>query len=396
MAERRNEARGRLLAVVNDFPAPSQTFIHRKLTGLRDVGWDVSVAASHFHPGAAETGLDLVPMISSRPDVGTLRAAGPGAVLRSLGSIAASAPDRSAGPTVRGRVLAGPLRSAAADIVHFEFSGIAASLVDLLPSLRPARLAVSCRGAAEQVMPLVDPRRAEALAAVFAQVDLVHCVSDEMRRTVEALGAPPDRILVNRPAVPVGDFAPLAARGPRADGPLRVLSIGRLHWKKGLDDGVRAVGRLLAGGRPALYRIAGEGPEREKLTFLRSQLRLEEAVDLLGRQDQRQIREHLGWADVLLLPSLSEGISNAVLEAMAAGLPVVTTDCGGMTEAVDDGVEGFIVPIGDIDAMATRLGQLADAPPLARKLGEAAAGRAAAEFDLSRQIRLFDDAYRSL
>jgi colanic acid/amylovoran biosynthesis glycosyltransferase len=175
-----------------------------------------------------------------------------------------------------------------------------------------------------------------------------------------------------------------------------VLSIGRLHWKKGFDDGLRAIAGLVASGRPVEYRIAGEGGEREKLSFLVHQLAIGASATLLGVQRQDEIRDQLAWADVLLLPSLSEGISNAVLEAMAAGLPVIATRCGGMDEVIDDGVDGFLVEIGDTDAMQGRLAQVADDRDLAAQLGRAAGERARAEFDLSRQVRVFVDAYRAL
>lgn len=231
---------------------------------------------------------------------------------------------------------------------------------------------------------------------VFERVDLVHCVSSDIQRTAIALGAPPEVTFVNRPAVPVDRFAPLADRQPRAGGPLRVLSIGRLHWKKGLDDGVRAVAAARRSGLDARYRIVGEGPEREKLTFMVDQLGLETSVSLVGTQTPDEVLEHLAWADVLLLPSLSEGISNAVLEAMASGLAAVTTDCGGMREVVTDGNDGCVVAVGDVEGMARCLVELGADPALRATYGGAAAKRARSEFDLSRQCRVFLDAYRAV
>ncbi|MEZ5138954.1 MAG: glycosyltransferase family 4 protein [Acidimicrobiales bacterium] len=383
----------RLLAVVNQFPAPSETFIQRKLLGLRAAGFDVSVAAPELGAGVADLGLGAVPLAPWRHPRQALGGAGARSVLAS--TLAAGRPSRS-GAGARRRALVAPIAAAGADIVHFEFSGIAVSYRDVLAELAPAKLAVSCRGAAEQIQPLLDPSRGPALAEVFERVDLVHCVSDDMARTVQALGADPARIVVNRPAVPVADFAGLREGRLDHDGPLRVASVGRLHWKKGFDDGLVAVAALHHGGRPVEYRIAGEGGERAKLAFLVHHHGLDGVVHLLGSRPQPEVRELLAWADVLLLPSLSEGISNAVLEAMAAGLPVVATRAGGMDEAIVDGSEGLLVDVGDAAAMAGALDALAADPDRRRALGAAAAARAAADFDLSRQIATFEDAYRRL
>jgi colanic acid/amylovoran biosynthesis glycosyltransferase len=389
--------RPRLLAVVNDFPAPSETFILRKLRGLQAAGYDVTVAADRFRPEARHEPVELAPLSPwSHPVAATSRPGAGGALTatRTLGSCILHGEARSLG--LRRCALLAPLRAARPDIVHFEFSGIAVAMLDAIDHLRPARVVVSCRGAAEQIVPLRDPGRGPALRQLFAKVDLIHCVSDDIASTARSFGAPADRILVNRPAVPVADFAGLDARRAAHAGPLRVLSVGRLHWKKGLDDALRAVARAIDGGTAVEYRIAGEGPEREKLSYLRHHLGLDDHVELLGSTRHAEVVELLAWADVLLLPSLSEGISNAALEAMAAGLPVVVTDCGGMREVVADDVDGFVVAVGDVAAMAGRLGQLATDPVLRRRLGTAAARRAQLDFDISRQIATFDRAYRQI
>ncbi|WP_421121291.1 glycosyltransferase family 4 protein [Aquihabitans daechungensis] len=387
-----------LLAVVSRFPHPSETFIRRKLCGLAAAGMDVTVATRIASPEHTDLGLPVVltaPWKYPRVAYDALGRSGVTAAARTAVGLQ-GARGASGSVSARRRVQLAPLVAVGADIVHFEFSGIAITYQDAFELLRPAKIAVSCRGAAEQILPLSDPRRARALESLFAEVDLIHCVSDDMRRTVESYGAPTEKILVNRPAVPVADFAPIAGRRQTHDGPLRVLSIGRLHWKKGFDDSLRAIAGLAASGRAVEYRIGGEGPEREKLSFLIHQLGLGADVTLLGVQRQDEIYDQLAWADVLLLPSLSEGISNAVLEAMASGLPVIATRCGGMDEVIDDGVDGFLVDIGDQDAMQARLEAVADDRDQAARLGRAAGARALAEFDLERQVRVFVDAYRRL
>lgn len=381
-----------LTAVVSRFPAPSQTFIRRKLTGLRDAGMDIRVAATVVGD-ASSTGLEVSGLL---PWGTPTRALEPSA-RRAWGGVARGIRSTAAG-SLRSPVASlvqAPVAAMDTDWVHFEFSGIAityARAVDILRR-RGTRIGLSCRGAAEQIEPLVDPRRAAQLREAFERADLIHCVSDDMRRTVEGFGAPPERILVNRPAVPVADFTPLRRTDPRHDGPLRVLSVGRLHWKKGLDDGLRAVAGARDRGVDVSYRIVGEGEERDKLTFLIAELGLGDRATLLGARDQDEVRAELDRADVLLLPSLSEGISNAVLEAMAAGRPVVTTRCGGMDEVVDDGVDGVLVDVGDHETMAEHLAGLAADPEQRHHLGLAAADRADRDLDLSRQIRVFLDAY---
>ena len=381
-----------LTAVVNQFPAPSQTFVLRKLQGLRDAGFEVQVAGAPLGRGAADLGFPLIALAPWRRGGSPLSAP-----TRRLSGAAPRLVRGDRGRPLRERIITAPLSALGTDIVHFEFSGIAVTYVDVLEDLRRrSRIAVSCRGSAEQIEPRTDPTRAERLRRVFEVCDLIHCVSDDMRRTVEALGAPPERILVNRPAIPTDVFRPLRSREVAAAGPLRVLSVGRLHWAKGLDDGMRAVAQLHRAGQLAEYRIAGEGPERPKLTFLADQLGLRDRVSLLGATTIDEVVRLLEWADVLLLPSLSEGISNAVLEAMAAGLPVVTTAAGGMPEAVRDGEDGFVVPIGDVAAMGDRLERLAGDPDLRARLGRSGASHVDRDFALERQIGLFVDAYRRI
>ena len=384
-----------LTAVVSRFPAPSQTFILRKLTALRDAGMAVTVASTSFTASSAELGfpmLSLMPWQSPRVALQpSSRAAWPAA----LSAVVARGEKKSGG--LRQRVTLAPIRAIDSQIAHFEFSGIAASYLDELPKLhRNTKIAVSCRGAAEQIEPLKNPQRRIALERVFEIADLIHCVSDDMRITVEALGAPAAKILVNRPAIPVDQFASLRSRELEHDGPFRLLSIGRLHWKKGFDDSIRAVAELLKRGIEVDYRIAGEGPEREKLMFMIHELGCESSVSLLGALGQAEIKELLGWSDALLLPSLSEGISNAVLEAMAAGLPVVSTRCGGMAEVVEDGVNGILVDVGDTSAMCDHLAEIASSPDTRARLGSAAAATADTHLDISHQLSRFIEAYRGL
>lgn len=385
----------RVLAVVTRFPWGSETFIERKVRALRADGLDVTVAAPWLN--AQDPGLPPVPTLQL-PQVRNPRTWG--ATAR---AVARDAGARRLLPTlVRDESKAAWLAPIAAghwDIVHFEFSGIAVTVSDLLAQLRPAKLVVSCRGHAEQIAPLFEPARVDALRGVFDQVDLIHCVSDDMAATVRGYGAPDEKIVVNRPAVDTARWTGVGRVDPvergTADAPLRVLSVGRLHWKKGFDDAIRAVAAARDAGVAVEYRIAGRGPELEKLEYLRATLGLMDEVTLLGWQDQAAVEAQLGWADAFFLPSLSEGISNSALEALAAGVPVVSTRCGGMDEVLRTPDIGTLVEVGDVAAMAAALGELTD-PDRRARLAATGAAEARDAFDLSRQARVFAEAYRSL
>ena len=389
--------RPRLVSIVNSFPSRSETFIERKARALIAEGFDVTVAARERGRSSDGSAGPPVPRVQL-PSINAPRTWAP-SVAALFGDNAA--PGRAV-PLLR-RFRAGhwlaPVAAGGYDIIHFEFSGIAANAVEVLPLLNPAHLAVSCRGAAEQIAPHRDPERARRLEQMFAQMDLIHCVSDDMAQTVKGFGAPDDKILVNRPAVDTERWAGVGRLDPTVRGtpeaPLRVVSVARLHWKKAFDDAIRAVAAARASGLHIEYRIAGEGPEHEKLRYLRHSLDVEDEVELLGWQSQADVRRLLGWADVFLLPSLSEGISNSALEAMAAGVPVVSTRCGGMAEALSSPDTGVLVNIGKPDEIAAALSTLT-APGRRQTISTCASATARDHFDLSRQAAVFNDAYRRL
>ena len=108
------------------------------------------------------------------------------------------------------------------------------------------------------------------------------------------------------------------------------------------------------------------------------------------------VRALLDDADVFVHASLGEGISNGVLEAMASGLPVVTTDCGGMREAVTDGQDGFVVPVRDVAAMSAALVELAGDAGLRTRMGRAARAAVERGFALEQQIASFASLYERL
>ena len=125
-------------------------------------------------------------------------------------------------------------------------------------------------------------------------------------------------------------------------------------------------------------------------------LGLENHVRLLGTVPSAEVARRLRGSDVLMLPSLDEGLPKVLLEAMACGLPVVATDCGGVSEAFSDGVEGLLVPPRDAAAMAVALERLWRDPALRTRLGEAGRRTATSRFTLDRQLEELHAMYRAV
>ena len=156
---------------------------------------------------------------------------------------------------------------------------------------------------------------------------------------------------------------------------------------------LRAAARVRAEVQDAAFVIAGEGELMESLRGLARQLGIERDVVFIGRCED--VASLLFVSDVGVLSSKAEGFANAILEYMAAGLPVVATDVGGVREAVEEGETGFIVPSGDDQKMAERIIQLLNKPERARTMGEhgrsIVAQKFSCEYHLKNTLELYDE-----
>jgi glycosyltransferase involved in cell wall biosynthesis len=174
------------------------------------------------------------------------------------------------------------------------------------------------------------------------------------------------RVIANAVLAPALDGPP-PPRGPRR----MAVTMGRLHPVKGHDLLIEAFAAL-AGVRPEWdLAIYGEGPARADLEALVRERGLEGRVRLPGQTDQVEAR--LREADLFVLPSRAEGFPNALAEAMACGLPVVSFDChSGPSELIRDGVDGVLVPAGDVAALSRAMAGLMAAPEQRARFAEAA------------------------
>jgi glycosyltransferase involved in cell wall biosynthesis len=176
------------------------------------------------------------------------------------------------------------------------------------------------------------------------------------------------------------------------DDELLIIQVARLDYLKDHATAVRTLERVLR-WRQARLVLIGEGPEQGMIQELVAQHRLGAYVRLLGlRTDVPRL---LAAADLFLLTSRSEGIPLAVIEAMAAGLPVVATQVGGVGEVVEDGRSGLLAPSGDHAALAEQVLRIANDPVLSRRLGQCGRERAWALFSESqmhdRYLQLYQE-----
>jgi glycosyltransferase involved in cell wall biosynthesis len=293
-----------------------------------------------------------------------------------------------------------PLLLANADIVHFEWESTALGFLPLF-EVFGAPVVVSSHGGINIRPQMGDERMAASYPLIFEKAAAVHCVCEAILRSAVRYGLNPRKARVIRTAVDTDFFAPAAKA--RADA-FRIVAVGELNWIKGYDDALEAIARLVSQGVPVSYEVIGGEPakgnhkpsDRSRLLYLIHELGLRDRVRLRGEISQDGVRQCLQQSDVLLQASLSEGLPNAVLEAMACALPVVVTDCGGLREAIRDGIEGFVCPRRSPEALAEALCKLWHDPDAARRIGAAGRARVLAEFALPQQIESFVRLYDSL
>jgi colanic acid/amylovoran biosynthesis glycosyltransferase len=177
------------------------------------------------------------------------------------------------------------------------------------------------------------------------------------------------------------------------DGTFRVLSVGRLVSAKGHGVLLEGVAIAARNGVPIELTIVGDGPRRDRLEALTAELGLGEQVTFAGAIAQDRLPAMFAAADAFCLPSFAEGLPVVLMEAMATGLPAVTTGVMGIPELVVDDENGLLVPPGRADLVADALVRLARDPELRARLGRAGRARVVAAFDIRREARRLHDLF---
>ncbi|HTO36115.1 MAG TPA: glycosyltransferase family 4 protein, partial [Flavobacterium sp.] len=182
----------------------------------------------------------------------------------------------------------------------------------------------------------------------FPKVDGFHAVSHAIAIETQKYKAQPDKIKVVYSGL---SKINRAFSEKTSNKTFRILSVGRSHWIKGYHYALDAMKIISDKGIDSHYTIIG-AKDSEELEFQKSDLGLDKLVEFKGNVPFQEVQKIIFESDLVLLPSVEEGIANVVLEAMQIGTLVLSTDCGGMNEVIENGKNGFIVPGRNPEKMA--------------------------------------------
>jgi glycosyltransferase involved in cell wall biosynthesis len=295
------------------------------------------------------------------------------------------------------RAVSARLTSVRYDAVHAHWLVPNAVAVADLARRHSVPLTVSLHGSDVFVAERITPVRSLAARVLAASGSVTAC-SEDLRRRAQALGARPSARLVPY-GVDVEAFSPAVGTdgvrrrlGVPEDGFL-VVAVGRLVAKKGFDTLLHAAART--GGVQVV--IAGEGDLRPRLAELAGRLGVR--LHLPGALDRSSVAATLAAADIVVVPSVVDsagnvdGLPNALLEALAAGRPVIASRVAGIPDVVEDDVTGLLVAPGDAEALAAALRRLLREPETRRRLGEAARQLATGRLSWDEAGRRFEECY---
>jgi glycosyltransferase involved in cell wall biosynthesis len=272
----------------------------------------------------------------------------------------------------------------------FESSDLWAGLV--VKALSRAKLIWSRRD-----MGILRGRKHQIAYRLLANLpDMVFAVSEQVRlHCIEVDRISADRVMTIYNGLDVPEE--LQPNLPPKPGHFRIITVGNIRRVKGHDLFIRAAAVVLQRFADASFSIVGEVLEPDyfdELQGLVEQLKLSERFHFAG--GVANPREYLRSADLFVLPSRSEGFSNAIIEAMAASLPVVATEVGGNAEAVQDGLTGFITPPEDPGALADAMIRLLEDPVAARRMGAAGKQLTAERFTTNAMMSSIQAIYEDL
>jgi colanic acid/amylovoran biosynthesis glycosyltransferase len=393
------ETAGPMLGIlIPEFPSQTHIFFWREIEALRAMGQRVGVistrrpSASCRHDFAAGAAAETHYLYPPRPVVAAVLAARPARTLaaaRYLLGLEAS--------SLRRRVAGLGLLACAADLLqHSQREGIehihahscaeAAHVVALCRILGGPTYSLTLHG---DLSVYGTDHGSKMARATFVATDGPHLTE----QIVSQAGIPAERVLPTWMGLDIDRFRDAGLRVFEA-GRLHLVTVARLNRSKGHRHALAAMRVALDRGADLRYTLAGDGPHREEIEADVRRLGLSDRVEFAGSLSESAVLDLLQRADAFVLPSVGLGEAGPIslMEAMACGLPAVSSIIGATPVMVEHGVEGLLVPQGDEGALADAFVRLAVDPEGRRRIGEAARRRAVACFDRRDTARRLLDA----
>ncbi|MBF2013751.1 MAG: glycosyltransferase [Rivularia sp. T60_A2020_040] len=391
----------RVAFIVSDFPILSETFIINQIVGLIERGHEVDIYADYkgdlnkVHPDVEKYALlkrtYYLPEISENFLARIFNGLfiflknilqNPFLTLRSLNFF------KYGKSAIYLYLLYStiPNLSKTYDIIHCQFGTLSfRGMAFRIMHSPDAKLITTFRG--YDISSFVETKGRDIYSELFKSGDFFLANCDFFKPRVIALGCNPKNIVVHRSGLDCNKF-PFAFRYPSADGKIRIATTGRLVEKKGIEYAIRAVAQLAKTHSNLEYNIIGDGELKFELQQLIDELNVGNIVNLVGWKNEQEIREILDISHLFIAPSVTaadgnqDAPINVLKEAMAMGLPVISTYHGGIPELVEDGVSGYLVPERDTDALAQKLGYLLEHPESWTEMGQAGRNYVEKHYDL--------------
>lgn len=397
----------RLAYLVSEYPATSHTFILREVIGLRARGFDITTASINpdRRPPESVTDEERVErestyVLKRHGVVGALAAMAwtlrrhPVGLLR---GVKAMLQRSTANPRLAPRHLFHFLEALMigrwmareqARHLHVHFATAGASVASLARSIFPITLSMMVHGPDEFAH--VDR---EFFADKVASADFVFCISHFARSQTMYHSAPQhwQKFDIVRLGIDPAVFKPAE---PSPGRNFTLLCVGRLTPAKGQHLLLETLDRLRFAGKRVELHFVGDGPDRQSLQAQCTQLGLDDQVEFHGALNHHEVRSMYGRSDAFALPSFAEGIPVVLMEAMAAGLPCISTRITGIPELITDGETGFMAAASDVDELVERVGQLVDSPELRQKLGRAGRERVCQAYNLEHNVGILAERFR--
>lgn len=404
----------KIAVMVNEFPSLSQTFILNQIVGLIRRGHDVHIFAekagmdNKVHDDYTKYGLlerTYYYQISNNKIVKLLKGIfclmkytphNHKVMVRALNILKYGKKARS----FYLLFLSIPfLERSPFDIIHCQFGtlGPKAILLKQIGAIN-SKIVTSIRGFD---VTMILEKNPGIYLELFREGDLFLPVCQSLKERLIKAGCNEEKIMVHYSGIDCSQFK--YSQRKRISGEcIKVLTIARLVEKKGVAFAIEAVASLISKGEKISYMIIGDGILREHLQQMIERTGVEQQVRLLGWKTQEEIKLFLADSHVLIAPSLTsetgdqEGIPNVIKEAMASGLPVISTLHSGIPELVTDGVSGLLVPERDTGSLADALAHLIRHPEICDKMGHAGRNYVIENFDIDKLNHQLVQAYQHL